>query len=55
MTTNEASAANEIKTLIRLIKLVVKDIRESEFKTVEGNEWFVSLLTSDQIDAIYKR
>ena len=50
----QASVANDIKTLIRLKKLVDKDIRESEFKTPEGNEWFVSSLTGDQIDAIYK-
>ncbi len=50
----QASAANDIKTLIRLKKIVDKDIRESEFKTPEGNEWFVSSLTGDQIDAIYK-
>lgn len=54
MTTEQASAANDIKTLIRLKKLVDKDIRESEFKTPEGNEWFVSSLTGDQIDAIYR-
>ena len=50
----QASAANDIKTLVRLKKLVDKDIRESEFNTPEGNEWFVSSLTGDQIDAIYK-
>ena len=50
----QASAANDIKALIRLKKIADKDICESEFKTSEGNEWFVSSLTGEQIDAIYR-
>ena len=48
-----ASEANDIDTLIKLRKIIIKDIRASEFKTREGAEWFESLLTGEQIEAVY--
>ena len=48
-----ASEANDIDTLIKLRKIIIKDIRASEFKTREGTEWFESLLTGEQIEAVY--
>lgn len=47
-----ASSQNDIDSLIKLSKIIDQDERESEFTTLEGAEWFESLLTGDQIIAV---
>jgi Asp-tRNA(Asn)/Glu-tRNA(Gln) amidotransferase C subunit len=47
-----ASNQNDIDSLIKLKKIIDQDQQNSEFKTLEGSEWFESLLTGDQIVAV---
>jgi hypothetical protein len=52
--TETAASSNDIETLIKIAKIIDDDELTTDEPNPEGAEWFYSLLTAQQIEAIEK-
>lgn len=52
--TQLAASANDIDSLIKIKKIIDDDELTTDEPNPEGNEWFIALLTAQQIEAIEK-
>lgn len=52
--TETAASSNDIDSLIKIAKIIEDDALTTDEPNPEGGEWFYSMLTAQQIEAIQK-
>jgi len=52
--TETAASSNDIDSLTKIKKIIEDDALTTDEPNPEGDEWFIALLTAQQIEAIEK-
>jgi hypothetical protein len=52
--TETAASSNDIDSLIKIAKIIEDDALTTNETNPEGGEWFYSMLTAQQINAVIK-